>query len=108
MKFPVIDLQATGRNIKKLRRRNEFSVAELQDYFGFEYPNAIYKWQKGESLPTVDNLLALSVLFQVSMNEILVYEDQDFLIYRKVVFLCSFQLQVEIIQPQVHRLVEIP
>jgi len=78
MKYPVIDLQATGNNIKKLRRRNDFSVADLQSYFGFEYPNAIYKWQKGESLPTVDNLLALSVLFQVSMNEILVYEGQDF------------------------------
>ena len=80
MGFPVIDLQATGSNIKKLRRRNDYSVAQLQEFFGFEYPNAIYKWQKGESLPTVDNLLALSVLFQVSMNEILVYQDQDFLV----------------------------
>ena len=77
MNYPVIDMQATGTNIKKLRKRNEYSVANLQEYFGFEYPNAIYKWQKGESLPTVDNLLALSVLFHVSMNEILVYEDQD-------------------------------
>ena len=86
MNYPVIDMQATGTNIKKLRKRNEYSVANLQEYFGFEYPNAIYKWQKGESLPTVDNLLALSVLFNVSMNEILVYEDQDsffvFLNYR--------------------------
>jgi transcriptional regulator with XRE-family HTH domain len=79
MGYPIINLQATGNNIKKLRKRSEFSVAELQNYFGFEYPNAIYKWQKGECLPTVDNLLALSMLFQVSMNDILVYEDQDFL-----------------------------
>ena len=79
MGYPIINLQATGNNIKKLRKRSDFSVAELQSYFGFEYPNAIYKWQKGESLPTVDNLLALSMLFQVSMNDILVYEDQDFL-----------------------------
>lgn len=84
MDFPVIDLQATGSNIKKLRRRNDYSVAQLQEFFGFEYPNAIYKWQKGESLPTVDNLLALSVLFRVSMNEILVYQDQDFLYARKI------------------------
>lgn len=83
MDFPVIDLQATGSNIKRLRRRNEYSVAQLQEFFGFEYPNAIYKWQKGESLPTVDNLLALSVLFRVSMNEILVYQDQDFLVDRR-------------------------
>lgn len=81
MNYPVIDLNATGSNIKKLRRREGFSVAELQSFFGFEHPNAIYKWQKGESLPTVDNLLALSVLFKVSMNEILVYDDQDFYIF---------------------------
>ena len=92
MNYPVINLQATGNNIKQLRRKHDFSVAELQDYFGFEYPNAIYKWQKGESLPTVDNLLALSVLFQVSMNEILVYEDQDFSVFARI------QLQVESIQ----------
>lgn len=82
MNYPVIDLKATGSNIKKLRKRNDFSVAQLQEFFGFEYPNAIYKWQKGESLPTVDNLLALSMLFRVSMNDILVFEGQDFLIVK--------------------------
>lgn len=79
--YPVIDLCATGKNIKRLRKENGMSVTQLQEFFGFEYPNAIYKWQKGMSLPTVDNLLALSVLFRVNMNEILVY-DQDFLNHR--------------------------
>ena len=97
MNYPVIDLQATGSNIKKLRRRNDMSVADLQAYFGFEYPSAIYKWQNGESLPTVDNLLALSVMFKVSMNDILVYEDQDSF------FVINFQLAVEIIQLAVYR-----
>ena len=78
MEYPVIDLQATGSNILKLRRKSGLYVAEIQKYFGFEYPTAIYKWQKGESLPTVDNLLALSLLFHKSMNEILVYEGQNF------------------------------
>lgn len=98
MNYPVIDLQATGSNIKKLRRRNDMSVADLQAYFGFEYPSAIYKWQNGESLPTVDNLLALSVMFKVSMNDILVYEGQDSF------FVINFQLAVEIIQPAVYRI----
>lgn len=81
--YPVIDVAATGKNISVLRKRNGYSVAELQNYCGFEHPNAVYKWQKGDSLPTVDNLLALSVLFHVSMNEILVYEDQDFPIFTR-------------------------
>ena len=70
--FPTIDLKATGENIIRLRKANGFTVRELQHYFGFEEPQAIYKWQQGKSLPSVDNLFALSRLFGVSMNEILV------------------------------------
>ena len=70
--FPVIDLAATGENIIRLRERKGLSVRDLQDYFGFEAPQAIYKWQSGKSLPTVDNLFALSVLLETPMNEIIV------------------------------------
>lgn len=70
--FPVIDLAATGRNIRRLRMERGLTVRDLQSYFGFEEPRAIYKWQKGESLPTVDNLYALGSLLEVPMEEILV------------------------------------
>ena len=70
--FPVIDPVATGENISRLRRERGLSVRDLQAYFGFEEPQAIYKWQKGRSLPTVDNLYALGALLGVPMEEILV------------------------------------
>ena len=70
--FPVIDLAATGSNIRRLRMERGLTVRDLQTYFGFEEPRAIYKWQKGESLPTVDNLYALGSLFEVPMEQILV------------------------------------
>ncbi len=70
--FPVIDLVATGENITRLRKDRGLSVRDLQDWFGFEEPQAIYKWQKGKSLPTVDNLYALGTLLDVPMEEILV------------------------------------
>ena len=70
--FPVIDLAATGNNIRRLRLDRGMSVRDLQSYFGFEEPRAIYKWQKGETLPTVDNLYALGALFDVPMEQILV------------------------------------
>ena len=66
--YPVIDPVATGNNIRRLRMERGLTVRELQSYFGFEEPRAIYTWQKGESLPTVDNLYALGVLFEVSMQ----------------------------------------
>ena len=70
--FPVIDLAATGENIARLRKNRGMTVRDLQSWFGFEEPQAIYKWQKGKSLPTVDNLYALSKLLDVPMEEILV------------------------------------
>lgn len=72
IRFPVIDMAATGANIARLRRERGFTVRDLQQFFGFEEPQAIYKWQRGKSLPNVDNLYALSALFRVPMNEILV------------------------------------
>ena len=60
--FPVIDLPATGANIRRLRQTKGLTVRDLQQFFGFDEPQAIYKWQRGQSLPTVDNLYALSTL----------------------------------------------
>ena len=70
--FPVIDLAATGENIVRLRKARGLTVRDLQAWFGFEEPQAIYKWQQGKSLPTVDNLYALGALLNVPMEEILV------------------------------------
>ena len=75
--FPVIDLPATGRAITRRRKAAGLSVRDVQTYFGFEYPQAVYKWQHGECLPSVDNLLALSRLLQVPMEDLLVYEDRE-------------------------------
>lgn len=72
--IPTVDLIATGKNIEKLRKEAGYSVKELQEIFGFGTPQAIYKWQHGTALPTVDNLVLLSAIFKVSIDEILVVE----------------------------------
>lgn len=70
--YPVIDPIATGANIVRLRKERGMSVKEMQGFFGFEEPQAIYQWQWGKSLPSVDNLYALSTLFEVPMDSIIV------------------------------------
>ena len=74
-RMPVIDLSATGLNIVRLRVHAGLTVRDLQDVFGFGTPQAIYKWQRGETLPTVDNLADLSALFGVKIDDILVFQD---------------------------------
>ena len=72
MNFPIINMKQTGRNIALLRKQCGLSVRQLQSLMGFATPQAIYKWQHGESLPTVDNLVALSAIFAVPIEAILV------------------------------------
>ncbi len=67
-----VDLIATGNRIKMLRKACGLRVDEISDYMGFTGPQAVYKWQRGDCLPDVCNLLALSRLFHVSMEDILV------------------------------------
>ena len=70
--LPRIDMIKTGRNITRLRKKAGLTVKELQEAFGFATPQAIYKWQRGTSLPMVDNLLVLSVLLGVSLDELII------------------------------------
>ena len=72
VEFPVIDPIATGKNILSLRKEKGLTVRNLQEYFGFEEPQAIYRWQYGKTLPSVDNLYALSVILEVPMERILI------------------------------------
>lgn len=68
--FPGIDPVATGARIKELRLKMQLSVRDISSYMGFEEPQAVYKWQRGEALPTIDNLYALSRLLGTSMDDI--------------------------------------
>ena len=72
MNFPIVNMRRTGQNIAILREQRGISVRELQRMMGFSTPQAIYKWQKGKSLPSVDNLYALGALLEVPIEEILV------------------------------------
>ncbi len=73
--IPTIDMVRTGQNITFLRKRAGLSVRDLQDVFGFATPQAIYKWQHGTALPTIDNLVVLAAVLGVGMDEIIVVDD---------------------------------
>ena len=74
MKVPVIDLRATGPTIKNLRVAAGISVRDLQAILGFTNPQAIYKWQNGDCMPSIDNLVILAAVLGVTVDQILVVE----------------------------------
>ena len=75
--LPTIDMIRTGQNICRLRKQAGLSVKDLQDIFGFATPQAIYKWQQGAALPTIDNLVVLAAVLQVRLDDILVIDATD-------------------------------
>ena len=77
MVIPTIDMIRTGENINRLRQDAGISVKELQEVFGFATPQAIYKWQQGLALPTIDNLVVLAALLEVSIDDIIVTDIQN-------------------------------
>lgn len=75
--YPIIDMAATGNRIRELRKEHHIKVDDIVSFMGFESQQAVYKWQRGESLPSVDNLYALSRLFGTTMDDILVGYDTE-------------------------------
>lgn len=68
--YPIIDMSATGRNIKSLMDRTGITVKDIKEYLGFAAPQSIYHWLAGRNLPSLDNLYALSALFSTPMDQI--------------------------------------
>lgn len=74
MNLPYINMEKTGQNIKRLMQQKGYTVADFQEIFHFKNEVSIYKWRNGSSLPSIDNLLILSDLFDVTINEILIVD----------------------------------
>ena len=72
--MPTIDMVATGRNIVRLREAAGMTVRDIQYIVGFATPQAVYKWQHGTAMPTIDNLVVLAAVFEVTVDQILVVD----------------------------------
>lgn len=72
MVYPRIDTAETGRNINKLRIEAGMSVKDIQTIFGFSTPQAIYKWIHGDSIPTIDNLVILASILNVTIDKVII------------------------------------
>ena len=74
MLVPFVDMKLTGQNISALREQRGLSVRDLQNLLGFTTPQSIYKWQRGETIPTIENLVALACILSVPIDEIVAPE----------------------------------
>ncbi len=68
--YPLIDKIRTGKRIRYLMGVLGLTVVDVQGYMGLATKQAVYHWMNGRSLPTLDNIYALSELFKVPMDSI--------------------------------------
>ena len=66
--IPTIDMKATGIRLKRIMKMYGFSVKDVQQYLNLGSVQSIYHWLNGQSMPTIDNLYALSELFQIPID----------------------------------------
>lgn len=71
MNYPVIDPVGTGANIKALIKGSGNTVAGTARVLGLAEKSTIYKWMRGDAMPSIDSLLALSMMLGVTINDIL-------------------------------------
>lgn len=72
-----IDLAATGRHLEELMDKSGISVKRVQDMLHLSCPQPVYRWMRGQMLPTVEHLYVLARLFSVHMEELLVQKGRS-------------------------------
>lgn len=71
-KMPTVNMTATGSNIKALIKANGLKITEIQNAYGMNTPQSIYKWLRGEMLPSIDNLVILAHILNTSIDKIII------------------------------------
>ena len=67
----TIDMKGTGNKIRDMRKKSGMTIKQIQDACGISAA-AVCNWQNGQALPSIDNLLILSVLWNVKMDDLVV------------------------------------
>ena len=70
--YPVVDMVKTGQNIKRIMQAKGLTVKDIQEFLELGTPQGVYHWFDGRSMPTLDNLYALSELFRLPVDALLI------------------------------------
>jgi len=74
--YPIVNMEKTGHKIKKMAEEKQITAQQIQKVCGLASFQAVYKWFNGRSIPSVDNLGILANLFDVSIDDLLVFDNR--------------------------------
>ena len=71
----VLNMDRTGKNLKKLISCSPYTFEDIANFLNLASPRVIYDWVNGIKLPSLSNLVLISKLFKVHLEDILFIED---------------------------------
>ena len=97
--YPVIDMKATGIRLRRIIEQKKITAKCIQQYLGLACVQSIYRWLSGRSMPTIDHLYALSELFRMPLDDIVVgnrtYQrlDYNWSFYLRIFAYCNYMMR---------------
>lgn len=79
----AIDKVRTGQQIRLLMEKRGVTVRDVKNALSLACVQSVYHWLDGQSMPTLDNLYALSDLLKVPMD-MLVYGNRRYDPYKNI------------------------
>lgn len=78
-----LDMRMTGHVLSDKIRKRGYTVAEIQKELNLSCPQPIYRWFKGQTMPSIDNLYKLSALLEVHMEDLVIpRQDEVWILHR--------------------------
>ena len=69
--MPTIDMIATGQNIRNMRIAAGMTIDDVANTCGVSHA-AVAKWQRGDCIPTIDNMIIIASVWNVKIDDIIV------------------------------------
>ena len=70
--YPTIDKVKTGKLLGSLMQAYGLSPKDICNYLSLSCVQTVYRWLEGVNVPSLDNLYALSRLFRMHMDDLVV------------------------------------
>ena len=78
--YSNIDMEQTGKILQQRIGEKGYSVGEIQKMLMLACPQPVYRWLKGQILPSVNHLYMLSQILGCHMEDLLVEKWVDYVL----------------------------
>jgi len=77
----TLDMGRSGQLLNYVIRKRGYTVSEIQKELGLACPQPVYRWLRGQTMPSIDNLYSLSKILKIHMDDLVVSgQDREWLV----------------------------